>query len=987
MKIIKKISIIIFDTMLAGFALFIFYNLSWVFAHSILDGPFVGNDSPFALSLIHWYERFYPKLPLWFPQQGVGVSMYYSYPVFPAVMVIFISKLIHLDTSLVFRIVSFATFPLTALGVYLLTLTLVRSRVAAFLAGIFFLVSQASWVFLRLHGLFAQTFSMVFVPFSLTCFVQAFSEQIASQQNFLTRLKWVLGSIFLAFAILAHPVTGIVTVGGALVFAVLYILISSIVKKIKTIQGVNGILYLLIFIALGIGLSSFWFLPFSSYSKLANRDGLNTMSMSQLKEVSLLPLTLLGFHDFNTGDQRYDFFFFALPVWILFTVSIVISIFRNRKLLAAGIVAFLALIYTSAPLYMEFLIKPFKYIFTAVYFRALILPFVLIPAVAAGGLFETIYVFLGAWKDKWLKLPKGIKLITDGVVTLVVSALVILTGYYSLVYLKHDPPDAEIREHPAYGINHFDAYGPTLDKGWQDILYHPEKLLLQQPFKLGSGEIIIAPAFKESLETLKLAPFERIDVSPNALGGAILKSDALEVKEISDVSIVNLYHYYASLTHGMWGYQAGVFFGHEELYNNPILLSELTKWYGIKYAYTIKGWDRTDNYESVGYEYVGDFNNSFTVYKYPESTGIVEVSNKPAILVIGDYKAGAYEQIFRLANFGAIPYDTAYIVEGSKNLSDYKLADLKQYSGIVLHGYSYRSSQAFTILKKYLEEGGMVFINTGWQYVAKDWGDTKGQVKLADIFPVKSTVWKSFEKESLRQADINPLYIKDINSQDFADLAWRGEPWGMAVATGQDLKDGAEPIIKIGDEIVMAKKNIGKGQIIWTGFNIIVHALENQNEAEIQFMQNIISSLFGKTSQYRKVNVQIQRQFPDRAVLTLDELPQEALWLLWKESYTPNWKIRTNGNNLKLQRAGPGFVLAKLPQVLNSKKVELEYALSPMENYGAKALSILSAVFLFIYLIIGRNLNNIIDKITHQISSFINKRLVFHWKSDEAENY
>ena len=62
------------------------YLLGHVFFHGLR-----GNDSFNALNNIHWLDRFFPKIPYWYPLQGGGVSFTWGYPllssILPVVMV------------------------------------------------------------------------------------------------------------------------------------------------------------------------------------------------------------------------------------------------------------------------------------------------------------------------------------------------------------------------------------------------------------------------------------------------------------------------------------------------------------------------------------------------------------------------------------------------------------------------------------------------------------------------------------------------------------------------------------------------------------------------------------------------------------------------------------------------------------------------------------------------------------------------------------
>lgn len=964
-KIAAKCLVIVFDILVGVGVFYLFFNLTWFFAHSIMDGGIVGNDSPFALSMIRWFSSWWPLVPKWFPLQGTGVSMFYSYPMFPTYLIIVLSKITWLNDAQIYRLLSFLIFPITSLGIYFLTKRVTKSRAAGFVAGIFFLVSEASWVFLRLHGIFAQTFSMIFFPFTVLFFDKAVEGFLSDGNNSIaTRLNWIIGSLLLALCFLAHPVTGVVTTGVLFAYILLTYVLLPLFKKIKTERNNFMVLIpLTIFIGMGIGIASFWLLPFYSYSSLANRDGLNSMGMDQLKEVSLLPQTLLGFHDLADDNLRYDYFFFALPVLLLFGLGVVMGIIKNKKLLAMAILAILSLLYTSLPLYLDFLVKPFRYLFTAVYFRALVAPFIFLPLVAAGGVGLFWNLLLGWWtkfvKNKYLSVFSRIS------VGVVAGGITILTAYFMIINFVHRPPDNATKNSHAYGIDSFEAYGPTLDKDWKSLLTNPSLLLWPHNLEINNARDYYSQAFKATVEDLSLGQFDRIDVSPNVLGGAVVKNDGVETTK---ASIINLYHYFASLNHSMWGYQAGVFFGHEPIYDNSKLLEELTKWYGVKYVYNLDGWDRIDNYKNVGYELVkkyGDGSSSFNVYTYPNSPGMVELGNKPTVLVIGDTKTGGYEQVFRSANMGVLPYDSAILVEGRDRVDAYSLKELQRFDGLILHGYSYKSkTAAWRLINNYLTNGGKVFVNTGWQYTSKDWGNTsKESFNLPDPNPVRLTDWKNLDDQEAGTVSIDTQYKGNYQLSDFSPFLWRGSPWGMAVSQRKNLRDGAQPVMWVGDNILMASQKVGKGEIVWSGFNIFSHIQEYRNIAEADFLFNVFSQLFTLKTNYPNQKVAVSRVNPDTVKFNLSQTGSDYKWLLWKESYSPDWKmIGDKGTRISLYRAGPGFILAYLPSSLKDKELTLDYKLSFFEGTLASVISIASIIFLAAYLCTGKRMGEVATK-------------------------
>lgn len=57
----------------------IIFSLAYLFSRPLLVGGIQGNDSPWAMTMVAWINRWWPHLPLWFPLQGGGISFIQSY--------------------------------------------------------------------------------------------------------------------------------------------------------------------------------------------------------------------------------------------------------------------------------------------------------------------------------------------------------------------------------------------------------------------------------------------------------------------------------------------------------------------------------------------------------------------------------------------------------------------------------------------------------------------------------------------------------------------------------------------------------------------------------------------------------------------------------------------------------------------------------------------------------------------------------------------
>ncbi|MCJ7827784.1 hypothetical protein MUP65_01405, partial [Patescibacteria group bacterium] len=322
------------------------------------------------------------------------------------------------------------------------------------------------------------------------------------------------------------------------------------------------------------------------------------------------------------------------------------------------------------------------------------------------------------------------------------------------------------------------------------------------------------------------------------------------------------------------------------------------------------------------------------VREFASSPGLASVSTKPAVLVIGSEDKNAYMDVFRAVTRGGFSFDQALLVKGTTKIDDYSLAQLEQFSLVVLHGYSYRRQvKAWGLLREYVRGGGNVFIDTGWQYVAKDWGKVTGgdqfvPVTFFDPLPVTKTAWGEIGTQ-WEGVEITSQLADGINLADFGPLVWEGQVWGLALAKRGDLQSWAEPVLTKQDQVFMAKGIYGKGKVVWSGMNLLGHALDKENSAEYQFIGNVFEFLLD-SGEFEEGEVLINWDDPDRVELTLTKVPSSPAFLYWAETFTPDWKayLEREGKKeeVKIYPAGPEFRAIPLSNLSAGDKLVMEYS-------------------------------------------------------------
>lgn len=364
----------------------------------------------------------------------------------------------------------------------------------------------------------------------------------------------------------------------------------------------------------------------------------------------------------------------------------------------------------------------------------------------------------------------------------------------------------------------------------------------------------------------------------------------------------------------------------KELVNIPVAVDEMAKYFGTE-AIINTGNDQTEKFQSQDWER-SELNEGGTLWQPPFDTSIYTIEEKSLVLVIGSKEKQAYNQVFKVAAMGGLSYDDAILVEGEPLIDEYSANDLSEYEMVVLHGYDYSSrSRAFNVIQKYIENGGSVFVDTGWQFVAADWGDESSETKLPSVFPVTSVNWGNTAGD-WEASKVDPQFSEKVDFDEFSPLMWGDSPWGASYSSSANLQSWASPLITIEDQVVMAYGQQGGGKIVWSGLNYISHARGSENEEEFEFLNNIFSYLLNDTEGHSKI-VENYKRTPDRLEVTLADNSTDKTSLYFKEAYYPYWQayIENGGGReeLEIQTAGPRFMLVDLPKSRAGSRVVFEF--------------------------------------------------------------
>jgi hypothetical protein len=517
-----------------------------------------------------------------------------------------------------------------------------------------------------------------------------------------------------------------------------------------------------------------------------------------------------------------------------------------------------------------------------------------------------------------------------------------------------------------------------------DLMFEPLEEQLS-PANWPGFSLSSSPRYKKELETVldRIAsenPQARLDYSV-FLGHYGMWSPYYNRDR--DLSQIYIYAAGSTLIKDFWAQLNGVFYSNSAFHGGDVdLMNNLAHWFGINYASFD---ERTDPkvFQEAGWE-LFDGNWEKGVLKFPYENRLVDFSTKTSILVIGQDSVNAYVQVFRLGTNGLFPYEEAILVWGKEEVDDYELSELKEFDALLLHGYTYENQEkADELLENYVSGGGSVFVDTGWQYTSPDW-ETEEDAEALKIIPFDKLVWKDLGRTG-------DYVLEDVEAGDevdvskFAPLVYGDGSWSVSTSEKTNLKSWAKVVLSAKGYPLIVKGQIGKGRVIWSGMNILsrIKRGETVNYQELKLMTNLFSWLNEGKGEKKSYSISYKREHPDKVEFTINENVPKPGHIYWKEAYHPDFQamLGSSQQKLKTYRAGPNFVMIKVPKASAGEKIVYSYQ-KPLLEKAFSVISILTIVALLTIVFEGVLLKekSIFLRLTQSIERKLDYLLFKLWK-------
>ena len=165
--------------------------------------------------------------------------------------------------------------------------------------------------------------------------------------------------------------------------------------------------------------------------------------------------------------------------------------------------------------------------------------------------------------------------------------------------------------------------------------------------------------------------------------------------------------------------------------------------------------------------------------------------------------------------------------------------------------------------------------------------------------------------------------------------------------------------VLINNKPELIEGTVGKGKIIWSGFNLPFHIVDNNNYEEAKLLKNIILSLVPQAKP-QESTFEVKRPTPENITVSGNNFRG----IYFKENFDDGWGAKSASKELKVYRAGLDFMY--IPTTNNSDKVDIIYK-GNVKNYLVFYLSVFSSIAALIYIAFPKIFSNVPRKIIYSI--------------------
>ncbi|HEV2953148.1 MAG TPA: hypothetical protein VG015_03555 [Candidatus Dormibacteraeota bacterium] len=946
------------------------YVLGW----ELLQNGLRGSDSSFQLSLAQWVSSSFPRLSWWYPWDANGIPYREGYPLIAHWVTVAVSRNSGLSIGQTMQVLGWGMAPAVAVGVYAFCAWRLQRPVAGLAAAVLSLLSPIAWTFIADWGFFANQAGVVFFMPTLIAVDITCSRWTAGDRGWRLRAAAVATIALTCLEGWVSPST----VGGPFLALAVYALAAGRGAK----RSLRWFLLVAPAICLGaLFLAAFWALPLQDWlAVVGGRHPAPTFSPDLLP---LQPLSqLLDLNGISQADI-HDRISVAPAVWIPALVGVLAAIWDRRVRVVAVLAALGAVMITSPQLYWFLASNPVTSPLNIVINVRLgwVLMQCLVPLLAGVGLLSVAPELARAALGR-LGAPGALGLVVAGllaVVGLSAGVMGVEGGVLRIHQLPHlvaygaTPVDIRDiwkrhRDDPCIVTDRAQACSSTalnsafslgdlslacvglhglrtgiplcqalgLAQNWDPS---DENLVTatQTWCQSNQADLVCQAQYTPLLDQLSPNGWRPLqvgcDLEPECKARALAAAKVPKPfasgppqRAVLDANNSDLLKNFHQLTGGgqAYGYNFQLI-GSPEL-DSFALDTMIAKGDQVSVAQAAQrlGADSVvlasnqqnmvKDYQALGWRPEGQGS-----YLAPSPTGLAAQWNQgSAALVIGASQSSAaepYNGILEQAIGGMIPASRAWFARGSSiYVDDYSDQQLANFPVLILDGYRvHDSSGAWQKLDRYVRNGGRLFVETGWQWVDPDWNAGLAPATL----PVTRLDWGPVNPSA-------PVLVNGQPAPGWGSMTYGGSGWGASSSAG--LRPGATALVTEGGKILVANWTLGKGQVLWSGMNVIPHAQGAHSAVEDQFLTSAFAALLPRAGEAQPVT---PTWTGDNSATIALEPTTSPSWVIFRESNAPGWAAQLSTPSgtqaVPIQDGELDFMMIRLDSITSGSKLVFTY--------------------------------------------------------------
>lgn len=298
------------------------------------------------------------------------------------------------------------------------------------------------------------------------------------------------------------------------------------------------------------------------------------------------------------------------------------------------------------------------------------------------------------------------------------------------------------------------------------------------------------------------------------------------------------------------------------------------------------------------------------------------VQEKKPILLIGDYPADEYLLTTQLMGTNDYVFAPAEWNQLDRYVETQQLAP---YGAIVLYNYNYLSTRPDNEpFASFVRQGGTLYICPDNSPDAQARQSTNLFGATINVVREKGKLNWEPQKNLLREG-----LPENVTFKDFSPAIWENKSWSFS-EFGK-----VEPLLKANGHVVIGRKQIGKGQVVFIGFNLPYHIAYYKNAAEARLLSFVFSESLASSGNL--ASSRLVKNDTGLINVVAKTKTTAPTWLMVSQSYFSGWQATVNGKKTSIHKARPPVMLLRVSGA-TTYNISLQY-LPTASSYAGMVIS------------------------------------------------